>query len=87
MEEWKRDSAFVAGLNSEREAIRDAMQNRVLALADKALTTLERTLEVGDSDSARVAAARLVLDRLLPTYKPDEKRADGVSQNYGSPHA
>jgi hypothetical protein len=74
--EWKQDPAFASALKSEREAIREAMQDRVLGLASKALDALERTLEAGDSDSSRVAAARLVLDRLLPTYKADEERAD-----------
>jgi DNA-binding CsgD family transcriptional regulator len=79
--EWKRDSVFLAALNAEREAIREAMQHRVLALGCKALDALERTLDGGDSDSARVAAARLVLDRLLPTYS--EAKADSASANSG----
>jgi hypothetical protein len=50
------------------------MQDRVIGLADKALNVLEQTLEQGDRDSARVAAARLVLDRLLPTCHAEEER-------------
>jgi hypothetical protein len=72
--EWKQDPTFVAALNNEREAIREAMQDRVLGLAEKALTALEQTLERSDSDGARVAAARLVLDRLLPPYTAEEAR-------------
>lgn len=72
--EWKKDAAFAAALNAELEAIREAMQARILALADKALTALEQTLERSDSDSARVAAARLVLDRLVPTSNAEEDR-------------
>jgi hypothetical protein len=78
--EWKQDPAFVAALKAEIEAIREAMQARVLALADKALNALERTLESGDSDSARVAAARLVLDRLLPSCNAEEERAQSGAQ-------
>lgn len=64
--EWKQQAAFQAALTTELEALREAVHTRLLALADKAVSALERTLESGDSDSARVAAARLVLDRLSP---------------------
>lgn len=77
---WRRDPAFAAALSTEREVIREGLQDRVLALADKALNALERTFDSGDSDSARVAAARLVLDRLLPTWKPDDERAQAGAQ-------
>jgi hypothetical protein len=75
---WRRDPAFAAALSAELEDLREAIQTRVLALADKALNALEQTLDSGDSDSARVAAARLVLDRLLPTHSPDEQRSQGA---------
>lgn len=72
---WKQEPAFAAALNAELEALREAAQVRMLALAGKAFDALERMLANADTDSARIAAVKLVLERLFPSNAPAEGKS------------
>jgi len=72
---WRKKPAFVAALNAEMLSIREAAQARLLSLANKAFDALERTLVETDNDNARIAAVKLVLERLevtMPGAAADE---------------
>jgi Helix-turn-helix of insertion element transposase len=62
--QWRKDPAFRAALNAELASIRQAALVRLLALGEKAVDALEDVLENGETDGARIAAAKLVLERV-----------------------
>jgi hypothetical protein len=74
--QWRKNPAFRAALNAELAAIRQAALVRTLALAEKAVDALQDVLENGETDGARIAAAKLVLDRVgvtrLETARPED---------------
>jgi arginine/ornithine N-succinyltransferase beta subunit len=75
---WGRthSSVFMEALESGLRALRDAAQARLVGMADKAIDALAAVMN-GDNDSARVAAARTVLDRIGPAATGDRlPRAD-----------
>ena len=75
---WRQSKPFVAALNAELLSIREAAQARLLSLANKAFDALERTLVETDNDNARIAAVKLVLERLevtMPGAAADEAAA------------
>lgn len=80
---WRKTAAFSAALNAEMASIREAAQARLLSLANKAFDALERTLAETDNDNARIAAVKLVLERLDVTMPAAAEESEDSSESPG----
>lgn len=60
---WRQLPAFAAELQAQLGAIREAAKDRLAASTDKAVSTLVSVLD-SENDSARVAAAKALFDRV-----------------------
>lgn len=78
--EWRQQPQFQAALAAEQRATRELVHARLLALGEKAMSALEDVL-AGDNDTARVSAARTVLDRLTQASGD----GDGVAEPEAHP--
>jgi hypothetical protein len=76
--QWRKDPLFRAALNVELGAIRQAALVRLLALGEKAVNALEDVLENGETDGARIAAAKLVLERVGIARTENARPADAT---------
>lgn len=64
LSDWKRDPIFAAALQTELLGIRDAARAKVLSLGSKAVRTLEELLDAPMRPEVRLAAAKIIIDRL-----------------------
>jgi hypothetical protein len=76
--QWRKSPAFRAALNAELAAIRQAALVRMLALGEKAVDALEDVLGNSQSDAARIAAAKLVLERVGLTRSENARPEDAT---------
>jgi len=77
---WRKLPAFIVALNNEMLSLREAAQARLLSLANRAFDALERTLMETENDNARIAAVRLVLERLDVTMPGGAAADESVEQ-------
>lgn len=68
---WRQDPAFARALKEAQECALCGVRDRLAAMTERALGALDSAM-AGESDGARVAAARAVLDRVLGPVKASE---------------
>lgn len=69
---WAAQPQVVADLADIRADTLDAAKRKINASIDAAVSTLLDVMDQGDSSSARVSAARVLMDRCLPVLAATE---------------
>lgn len=69
---WAARPEVIADLADIRGDTLEAAKRKINASVETAVTTLLDVMEHGDSSSARVSAARVLMDRCLPTLTTTE---------------
>lgn len=64
---WAGEPEIIADLEEIRADTLEAAKRKINTSIDVAVDTLLNVMDQGDSSSARVAAARVLMDRCLPT--------------------